>query len=253
MPQLHELLAVEGDLKGEKNTIKDETTVVFTKKPNLFLGAIRTLEMFDEARKEEEAAGTERQEMTTTVPAKLKYISGAFARFWDAKLQKETANQEARADIVIDDTVFAKDVPVTFLLGMEDELKQLRTVYSAIPTLQPGVEWVRDTQKGAGYWKTAYSTAKHKTEKTIQSKIIVPVSKEHPAQVREWTEDVPVGRYVTETWSGMISPAEKSNILSKLDTILRACKKARQRANNQEVNKISIGKKVFDFLHTTLA
>lgn len=251
--QLHELLAVEGDLKGEKNKVKEEATVVFNKKPNLFLGAIKTLEMFDEARKEEEPAGAERQEITTTVPKKLEYISKAFARFWDAKLQKEMANQEARADIVVDGTVFAKDVPVTFLLSMEDELKQLRTVYDGIPTLQPGVEWVRDSQKGEGYWKAAYPTAKHKTEKMIQSKIIVPASKEHPAQIREWSEDRPVGRYVTENWSGMISPAEKSNVLSKIDALLRACKKARQRANNQEVKKIAIGRQVFDFIHTVLA
>lgn len=251
--QLHELLAVEGDLKGEKNRIKDEVATVFGKKPNLFLGAIRTLEMFDEARKEEEAAGTERQEITTTVPKKLKYISGAFARFWDARLQKETANQGARADIVIDDVVFAKNIPVTFLLGMEDELKQLRVVYDEIPTLQPGVEWVKDSQKGAGYWKALHPSSKHKTEKMVQSKIIVPASKEHPAQIREWTEDRPVGRYVTENWSGMISPAEKSIVLSKLDALLRACKKARQRANNQEVKKIAIGKQIFDFIHTDLA
>ncbi|MEA3385988.1 MAG: hypothetical protein U9Q89_06005 [Thermodesulfobacteriota bacterium] len=251
--QLHELLAVEGDLKGEKNKVKEESVVVFSKKPNLFLGAIRLLEMFDESRKEEEAAGTERQEITTTVPAKLRYLSSAFVRFWDAKLQKEAANQEASADIMIDGVTFAKDVPVTFLLGMEDELKQLRTVYDGIPTLQPGIEWIKDPQKGPGYWKALHPLSKHKTEKTVQSKIIVPATKEHPAQIREWTEDVPVGRYTTENWSGMISPAEKSSILSKLDAILRACKKARQRANNQEVKKIAIGKQIFDFIHTDLA
>lgn len=253
MAQLHELLAIEGDLKGEKNKVREETLVVFNKKPNLFLGAIRILEMFDESRKEEEAAGTERQEITTTVPKKLKYISAAFTRFWDAKLQKEAANQEAKADIVIDSVTFAKDVPVTFLLGMEEELKQLRIVYDGIPTLQPGVDWVKDTQKGPGYWKALHPTVKHKTEKTFLSKIIVPASKEHPAQIREWSEDRPVGRYNTENWSGMISPAEKSNVLSKLDAILRACKKARQRANNQEVKNIAIGKQIFDFIHTDLA
>lgn len=251
--QLHELLAVEGDLKGEKNKIKEEAVVAFSKKSNLFLGAIRTLEMFDEARKEEEPAGTERQEIATTVPAKLDYMSRAFTRFWDAKLQKETANQEARADVVIGKSVFIKDMPVTFLLGMEEELKQLRVTCDGIPTLQPGIEWIRDSQKGIGYWKALHPITKHKTEKIIQSKIIVPPTTEHPAQIREWTEDMPVGRYVTESWSGMISPAEKSNILGKIDIILRAFKKARQRANNQEVKKATIGKQIFDFIYTDLA
>ncbi len=247
--QLHELLAVEGDLKGEKTKIGDEALTVFSKKQNLFQGGIRTLEMFDDARKEEEAAGEERVEIVTTVAKKLAYMSKAFVRFWDAKLQKEAANQEARADIMIDGTAFAQNVPVTFLLSMEDQLKQLRKIYDAVPTLQPGVEWQLDPQKGGGYWKASHPLVKHKTEKTIQSKIIVPATKEHPAQIREWSEDCPVGKYVQENWSGMVSPAEKSKLLGNVDKILRAIKKARQRANNQEVSKLSMGQQIFDFIH----
>jgi len=249
MAQLHELLAVEGDLKGEKDKIKEETLTTFDKKANHFLGGVRTLEMFDEARREEEAGGVERQEIVTTVPEKLKYMSSAFTRFWDAKLQKETANQEAKADIIIDGKEFVKNVPVTFLLAMEEELKQLRKVYDKIPTLQPGIEWKKDPQKGKHYWKTVHPIVKHKTEKTIEHKIIVPATKEHPAQVKEWSEDKPVGRYSTENWSGMLSPAEKSIMLGKLDKVLRAIKKARQRANNQETRKINVGESVFNFIH----
>lgn len=250
MTQLHELLAIEGDLKGEKDKIKDETINTFSKKPNLFLGSIKTLTMFDESRAEEEAAGSEIIEIQTTVAEKLKYMSGAFVRFWDAKLQKEKANQEAKADIVIDGKAILEDVPVTFLLTMEDELKQMRKVYDAIPTLQPGIDWVEDKQKGKGYYKSVNPVVKHKTEKSIESKIIVPVTKEHPAQVREWTEDKPVGKYTTQNWSGMISPAEKSVILGKLDKVLRAIKKARQRANNQETTSVEIGKTIFNYIHS---
>lgn len=252
MPQLHELLAVEGDLKGEKNKVRDETLVVFTKKPNLFLGFVKRLEMFDAKKENEEAAGGERSEITTTVPKKLNYVSKAFVRFWDAKLQKEAANQEAVADVIIEGATFLKDVPVTFLLGMEEELKQLRKVYDSIPTLQPGIDWLQDPQKGNGYWKAAHSIIKQKTKQLIQSKVVAEPTKEHPAQIREWSEDVQVGKYCTENWSGMISPAQKSNALSRLDTVLRAFKKARQRANNQEVKSARIGKQVFDYIHMDL-
>lgn len=247
--QLHELLAVEGDLKGEKDKIKDETLNTFDKKTNHFLGGIRTLEMFDESRSAEEAAGMEKQNMTTSVPEKLEYMSSAFIRFWDAKLQKETANQEAKADIIIDGKEFAQDVPVTFLLGMEEELKQLRKVYDKIPTLQPGIRWEKDPQKGEHYWVTSDPIIKHKTEKCIQHKILVPATENHPAQVREWTEENPVGKYVTTNWSGMVSPAEKSIMLAKLDKVLRAVKKARQRANNTITKKVNIGRMIFDFIN----
>jgi hypothetical protein len=252
MSQLHEILAVEGDLKGEKNKIRDETVATFTKKSNLFLGFIKRLEMFDAKKENEEAAGNERSEITTTVPEKLEYISKAFIRFWDTKLQKETANQEATADVIIEGATFFKDVPVTFLLGMEEELKQLRKVYDNIPTLQSGIDWVKDPQKGSGYWKAVHLIIKQKTKQLIQSTITVEPTKEHPAQVREWSEDVQIGKYCTENWSGMISPAQKSNALSRLDTVLRAFKKARQRANNQEVRNIRVGKQIFDFIHMDL-
>lgn len=250
MAQLHELLAIEGDLKGEKDKIRDETINTFSKKPNHFLGSIKTLTMFDESRAEEEAAGAEQIEIDTTVGEKLQYMSGAFVRFWDAKLQKEKANQEAKADVEIDGKAFLSSVPVTFLLAMEEELKQMRKVYSAIPTLQPGIDWVKDEQKGKGYYKSANPVVKHKTEKTVESKIIVPVTKEHPAQVREWTEDKPVGKYTTQYWSGMISPADKSVMLGKLDKVLRATKKARQRANNQETKSVEIGKAIFNYINS---
>ena len=53
---------------------------------------------------------------------------------------------------------------------------------------------------------------------------------------------------ITTTWSGMISSAQKSAILGRMDKLIRATKKARQRANTQEVVKVTISKKLIDFL-----
>jgi len=248
MAQLHELLAVEGDLKGEKEKIRDEAIHTFSKKPAHFLGLLKKLEMYSDSRKNEE--GEERLELVTTVKDKLAYLSTSFIRFWDAKLQKESANQRAKADIIVDEKVFLKDVPVTFLLAMEEELKQLRKVYSSIPTLAPGFSWVKDDALGKDIYKNEHVVIKQKTEKTVAHKILVPASKEHPAQVEKWTEDKAIGRYVTEDWSGMISSTEKSILLGKVDNILRAIKKARQRANNEEITKIEVGKVIFDYINS---
>lgn len=244
--QLHELLAVEGDLKGEKEKVKEECIVTFSKKPGLFMGFVKNLNMFSEERRNEE--GEERQDLTETVPKKLSYIAGAFSRYWDVRLQKESANQEAKADVEIEGEVLFKDMPVSFLLGMEEELKQLRKVFDAIPTLSPGIEWEKDTAQGKDVYKAKHSVEKNKTEKTVQHKVLVPPTKEHPAQVTEWTEDKPVGKYVSNTWSGMVTPFEKSTMLSKLDKMLRTFKKARQRANTQETKSIHVGKTIFDFI-----
>jgi len=245
--QLHELLAVEGDLKGEKDRVKEEAIKVFSSKAGLFMGHLKHLSMFDEGRKTEET--DERQAMTDTVPSKLKYVSGAFQRFWDVRLQKESANQEARADVEVDGVALFKDLPVSFLLGMEEELKQLRKVYDAVPTLQAGIDWKRDEAEGKDVYVTTHPIIKNKTEKSVEHKVLVPATDRHPAQVREWTEDKPVGAYTTTNWSGMVTPVEKSAMLSKLDKVLRAFKKARQRANQQETKSIHVGEEIFKYIN----
>lgn len=246
--QLHELLAVEGDLKGEKVKVMEEAIVTFSKKAGLFIGFVKKLSMFSDDRSNEE--GEDRQDLTETVPKKLDYLSGAFSRYWDVRLQKESANQEAKADVEVDGKVLFTDMPVSFLLGMEEELRQLRKVYDAIPTLAPGVEWEKDATQGDDVYKTKHNVEKNKTEKTVQHKVLVPPTKEHPAQVTEWTEDKPIGKYISTSWSGMVTPFEKSTMLSKLDKMLRAFKKARQRANTQETKSIHVGKEIFAFIMT---
>ncbi len=248
MAKLHELLAVEGDLKGEKDKIAEETKTVFEKKTEHFIAKVRRLEMFDDGRKQEEEE--EKKALTTTVYDKLQYMSKSFSRFWDAKLQKESANQEAKSDIVIDGKTIAKDVPVTFLLHMEDELKNLRKIYDSIPTLQPGINWILDDQMGDHVYKTSDPIVKMKTEKTIEYRVVVQPTDHHPAQIKEISIDKNIGKYIETFWSGMLTPAEKSILLSKVDLVLRAVKKARQRANGQEVKDLQIGKVIFDYIHS---
>ena len=47
----------------------------------------------------------------------------------------------------------------------------------------------------------------------------------------------------------MISSAAKSDILGRLDKVIQASKKARQRANNIEANKLSFAKGLFDYIN----
>ena len=99
MAKLHELLAVEADVKSQFRTILMETNKVF-KADHLFKGFTRTLKMFDE--KDADMEGTERLELTTTVPERLKYTNKFISRFLDVTYQKECTNQIAVADIIVD-------------------------------------------------------------------------------------------------------------------------------------------------------
>ena len=73
-------------------------------------------------------------------------------------------------------------------------------------------------------------------------------TKEHPAQVVEDVEEYNVGKYVKERWNGSLTSARKSEILGKLDTVGRAIKQARQRANCVDVPSVAIGQTLMDFI-----
>lgn len=247
MSQLHELLAVEGDLEGTYKKILEETRVNFEKHPDRYFGQHVRIETFDEnAPKEADV----HKEMDDTVPAKLAYTQDHIIRYLDAVLQKEKTNQQAIADIVVDGVTIAKDVPATFLLGLESKLKIIRqNVYETIPTLQPGIKWEIDENIGKNVYHRVYTEDKFRTKKVMKNHVLAEATKEHPAQVQVYTEDEKYSRVITDTWCGMISPAEKSILLNRVDKLIRAVKKARQKANTTEVVKSTIGKELFGYVN----
>lgn len=245
MAKLHELLAVEGDLEGTNKAILAETIHSFAKKPGLFFGYMKRLEMFDEGAPEPPA---EIQEMTSTVMEKMRYAAGHIIRYLDAILQKEATNQLAQADLVVDGEVIAKDLPATFLLGLEARLKKVREVVAAMPTLPVGKKWEIDPTRGEDVYRCVTPDEKFKTAKTFRHKVLYEATEHHPAQIEKWEETENVGKYIVDTWSGMITSAQKSTLLGRLDKLIQGAKKARQRANTQEVIKLKIGDELFKYL-----
>lgn len=244
--KLHELLAVEADLEGRSRVIMEETRKVFKEKPSLFMGAVRTYIPFTEDGID---YPEENQSLTTTVDEKLTYACGSVIKYYDALLQKESTNQVAVADLVVDGQVLATGLPATFLLGMETRLKRLREVYAFIPTLSVGTEWKSDEGKGKGVFSMVHPEEKMKTQKTMKSTVLYEATEHHPAQIDKWDEVENVGKYTKHVWCGMVTPARKSELLNRVDTLLQAVKKARQRANSTEVVKSTIGKTLIDFIN----
>jgi len=148
MSKLHELLAVEGDLEGTYKKTLQESQTQFEKHPERYFGQHQRIEMFEEGAPKEADV---HKEMDDTVMAKVEYTTGHIIRYLDAVLQKEQTNQTASADIVVDGTTIATNVPATFLLGLETKLKNIRQqLYETIPTLQPGIAWELDETQGKG-------------------------------------------------------------------------------------------------------
>jgi len=245
MAKLHELLAVMADTTNAAQAVTKETSTVFAKKADHFRGASKTVAFFESSREGENT--TESKQMVTTVADKLDHAFKSVGRHYDALLQLEEANGRAKADLVVDGTIIMKDVPATFLLGMESRLKAVREMILVIPTLEMSIKWTPDANLGEGVYRSE-ATVAMKTEKTLKSRILVEPTKEHPAQVEKWNEDVPVARIETTHTSSMITPHEKSAMLLRCDKMISAVKKARQRANTVAVTDLSIAKEIFGYI-----
>jgi hypothetical protein len=184
MSYLHEVLAVEKDLENVATKVQEEAIVTFTKKTEHFLGNDKRLEMFDDSRRKEEDGFHEVREIVTTVDKKLDYVGESFIRYINAMAQKEMTNQSANADVVTPDgRTILFQMPATMLLSLEGRLAKLRAVYEATPTLQPGVNWVPDEAFGVGVYRASNDEIRHKTEKVLESKVLVAATDKHPAQL----------------------------------------------------------------------
>jgi hypothetical protein len=250
MPKLHEILAVEGDLRGTADTVIKEAIVTFDKRPNHFIQTdIATSHFADEDKKldtEEHSA------METTVGEKLEYVGEMVTRYYDAYMTKEASNQSATATVMVDGKAFLEDVPVVVLLGMETKLGELRAMYGQIPTLRPGPVWERDTTDKQGVYRAKHPEKRFITRKTKKGVVMYPHSDKHPAQVQVLDEDISIAERITTTRSGMLSVLDKSLLLDRIDTLIQAFKKARQRANDTDLVERQMGKTVFAYLHDPL-
>jgi hypothetical protein len=243
--KLHALLAVEGDVKSAADQIMKESVATFKNKENHFLSKHSTYVALEE---DGRPLDPEAKEMVTTVDEKIDYTQKSIIRALDATVQKEATNTEAKADLVVDGDVLAEDVPATALLHLEGKLKAIRGVYQAIPTLPPGKLWEKDEADRPGVFRMK-PVVRPKTQKKEWTEVVVPATKEHPAQTKERTKDVVIGEWTEIVRAGLWTSAKKSHALGRIDNLLRATKKARQRANDIEVKKVKIGKSLFDYIN----
>uniref|UniRef100_A0A6M3L5K4 Uncharacterized protein n=1 Tax=viral metagenome TaxID=1070528 RepID=A0A6M3L5K4_9ZZZZ len=249
MAELHELLAVDRDLEQQLTDAQKQIASIFDQRHS-FESTQKTLHMFDDARSNEEAAQEENQYMSARVDSELVAFEGKAIAHLDAFVQKESANTAAKADLKLDDgTVLLQNMPATVLLGLEGKLAKLKVIYERIPVLDTSLRWEEDKTVGHNVWRVEEDILKHKTEKTVKHKVLYEATKEHPAQIREWSEDVPVGQYRTVRHSAMWPLYRKLEVIDRITGLIESVKKARMRANKQEIPDILIGKKLFAYIN----
>ncbi len=244
---LHELLAIENNLKGQSDKCRAQLADTFDKKRHLFGSKVVVFQPNAEGQQPET---TVESDVQTTVGSELKWLSGHLTKAIDVSLQVAEANTSARADIVLESgETIATGVPATALLELEKRVAEIKSLVEAVPTLDPAKGFTPDaTHKLKGVYK-ARDIQKTRTAKTKEVLVMYPATDKHPAQVQVNDKDVPTGKVQEQEWSGLITPADKADMINRVEIVARAVRKARSRANNVAIDSArTVGAALFTYI-----
>lgn len=171
-------------------------------------------------------------------------VREALGKLFDTTAVRDYTNTAARADIVVEGTILLEAVPVTYLMVLTKELKDLHTFVEKIVEPSPEFDWTRDEQ---GLLRTG-EVRTAKTAKVEETVITVPATDKHPAQTRLVTTDKVVGYWTQIRLSGGMLPSQKEEILKRLGILEAAVKVARERANMIEVKQVEVGAKLLNYV-----
>src|SRR5688572_2648958 len=105
-------------------------------------------------------------------------VRQALTRLFDVILTKDVANGVAKADIVVDGTSIATDVPVTYLLFMEKQLTDLHTFVTKLPVLDAAESWAFDEATDAYATPPTQTT---RSKKVPRNHVKAEATEKHPA------------------------------------------------------------------------
>ena len=241
MPKLNQIIAITQGKKAQAHKALTEAYQTLQKNA-LLEGVSRTYRPRDE---EGEQLPPEKKLVQAKVHQSIGAVVGALTELFDIVATQDYANCQARADVVVDGVTLARGVPVTHLLFLEKQLVDIHTFVEKLPTLDPGESWQYNEDADC-HASEPYQTTK--TKKVLKNHVKAEATKEHPAQVETYTEDVIVGYWTTVKFSGAIPARERNEILGRVRKLQEAVKSAREEANGMEVELRKIGSAVLQYV-----
>lgn len=241
MAQLNQIIAVEQGVKAR--TAKEVTKLYREVGTSILLNGItRDYRPKDDDGDKLPSEATKVQLSASEV---LDQAAASLTEFFDVTITKDTANQFAVADVVVDGQVIKAAVPATTLLFLEKQLNDVLTFVSKLPTLDPAKTWEYDPN--AGHYRTP-ATESTRTKKIPKNHVRAEATNQHPAQVDVFYEDVIVGYWSTVNFSGALPVERVRQLITRVEKLQDAVKTARQEANTKEIEQIKIGESVFGYL-----
>ena len=241
MPKLNQIIAIT---TGKKSQAHKSITDAYQglQKTSLLEGISRTYKPKDD---EGEPLPPEKKLVQLRVRDAIQNVTLALNELFDIVATQDYANCLAKADVIVDGVAIVKAVPVTTLLFIEKQLVDMHTFIEKLPTLDPGEVWTYSADVDY-YASEPYQTTK--TKKVMKNHVKAEATKEHPAQVETYTEDVVVGNWTTVKFSGSIPAKERNEMLERVRKLQEAVKSAREEANSMEVEQKKIGAAVLQYV-----
>lgn len=240
MKRLNQVLAVE---QSSKKRLEDSFTRLFqdVQKPDLTSGFTRSYQSKEDGG---ENFPNEIKRVQMHARDAIATATKALSELFNLTATKDATNSNAKANIVVDGKVLAKDVPAVHLLFIEKRMVSIIDFIRKLPVLSLDEKWVKDEAQGLFVTEPVESI---KTKKLNQHKVVVPATDKFPAQVVATTEDVIQGVWKTTKMSGGVPPHEVTRLLERAERLQRAVKEARQEANEVQVVELSTSS-VLDYI-----
>lgn len=241
MTKLSQIIAVEKGVKSE--TARHVTDLHRdVQKPQLLSGISRS---YQPRADEGDQLPSESTRVQVSAEDVLGDVAKTMTRLFDVTLTKDHANTEARADVTVDGDTILRGVPVTYLLFLEKQLTDLHTFAAKLPVLDPSEEWSFDEARSCFVTPPAKTV---RSKKVPRNHVLAEATKEHPAQVQVFMEDVPEGDWTTVKFSGALPATRVRELLDRVVKLQHAVKYAREEANTHEVDDQAAGEAVFSYL-----
>lgn len=244
MPKQCQIVAL---LQGKKTETEKQVTEIYKllQKEELFYGRVRRYQPFDE--ESNDRPPDEQQILQKKVVELMGQAFTQWMKLWDLTLTQDVGNTEAKADIVVNEKVLAKDVPISTLLFLEKQLTDVKTFIGKLPTPLPTQEWKFDGNINCLKTDPIESL---RTKKIPRNHVKAEATDRHPAQVEVYYEDVPVGRWSQVLFSGCCPQQEKDKMLERVKQLHEAVISAREKANTTDVTRQKLAESFFDFITT---
>lgn len=244
MTKQNQIIAIE---KGVKTRAEKVLTDVHHKlqRHELMSGLSRVYHPNDD---EGERLPPEGKLLQVRVSEQIERVRVILEELFNVTATKSWTNTVAAADVVVDGAVLVKGAPVDYLLFLEKQLVNLATFVEKLPMLDPSETWVWSSQTGC-YASVKTSTIRSK--KVPRNHVKFEGDANHPPQVDVFTEDMQIGTWTVEKFSGALPYDEVQSMMDRVVRLRTAVKQAREEANAVETVKESPAERVLAYIFGT--